>query len=83
MCLYSYDYTAKRTRKRIVTYKSVVESDYNNCIENRCAFFSAFRNFMYEGGKLYYEPCFQKEVEYRKDSDDKEISNDLALLVAK
>lgn len=65
MCLYSYDYTAKRARKRIVTYKSVVESDYNNCIENRCAFFSAFRNFLYEGGKLYYEPCFQKEVEYR------------------
>lgn len=65
MCLYSYDYTAKRARKRIVTYKSVVESDYNNCIKNRCVFFSTFRNFLYEGGKLYYEPCFQKGVQYR------------------
>ncbi len=63
MCLYSYDYIAKRAKKRIVTYKSVTDSEYFN--ENYCVFFSAFRNFMYEGGKLYYEPCFQKEVDYR------------------
>lgn len=66
MCLYSYDYTAKRAKKRIVTYKSVTESDYNDCFDkNQYRFFSAFRNFIYEGGKLYYEPCFQKELEYR------------------
>lgn len=65
MCLYSYDYIAKRAKKRIVTYKSVMESDYNDCLENHCAFFSAFRGFLYDGGKLYHEPCFQREVEYR------------------
>ena len=64
MCLYSYDYIAKRARKRIVTYKSVADSEYFN-EKSHCVFFSAFRNFMYEGGELYYEPCFQKEVDYR------------------
>ena len=64
MCLYPYDYTAKRAKKRIVTYKSVTESEYNDRL-GKITFFSAFRNFMYEGGKLYYEPCFQKKVEYR------------------
>lgn len=64
MCLYSYDYTAKRAKKRIVSYKSVTDSDYFD-EKSHCVFFSAFRNFMYEGGKLYYEPCFQKEVEFR------------------
>lgn len=64
MCLYSYDYIAKRAKKRIVTYKSVMESDYNGCL-GKNTFFSAFRNFTYEGGKLYHEPCFQKEVDYR------------------
>lgn len=63
MCLYSYDYIAKRAKKRIVTYKSVTDSEYFN--KNYCVFFSAFRNFRYDGGKLYHEPCFQREVEFR------------------
>lgn len=64
MCLYSYDYIAKRAKKRIVTYKSVTESEYNDCL-GKNTFFSAFRNFTYEGGKLYYEPRFQRKVDYR------------------
>lgn len=64
MCLYSYTYKPKKARRSITCYKSVTDSDYFD-EKSHCVFFSAFRNFIYEGGKLYYEPCFQKEVDYR------------------
>ena len=60
MCLCPYDYIAKRAKKRIVTYKSVLESEYS-----KNTFFSVFRNFLYDEGKLYHEPRFQKEVDCR------------------
>lgn len=62
MCLYSYNDTATRAKKCIVTYKSVTESAYS---KNHCTFFSAFRNFMYEEGKLYREPRFEREAEFK------------------
>lgn len=60
MCLYSYDTIAVRAKKRIVTYKSVRKSYRNGYCH--CMFISAFRSFTYEGGKLYYEPLFRREV---------------------
>lgn len=75
MCLYSYDYTATRVKKKIVSYKSVVldsvthDADHDDAMQDHPGknplFTSAFRNFLYKGGTLYHEPRFEREVEYK------------------
>lgn len=81
MCLYSYDYTATRVKKKIVSYKSVMfdsvthDTDHDDVTQDimqdhpdpgkNPLFISAFRSFLYKGGTLYYEPRFERKVEYR------------------
>lgn len=64
MCLYSYTDKPKKARRSITCYKSVTDSSYFD-EKSHCVFFSAFRNFMYEGGELYHEPCFQREADFK------------------
>lgn len=58
MCLYSYTDKPKKARRSIVCYKSVSAVAWNNFKDGYCSFESAFKHFIYKGGRSYYEPTF-------------------------